>query len=149
MDHQHFTTSFLVDQSPEEAFHAINQVHKWWTENIEGSFEKTDDEFAVRFADVHYSKQKLVEVIPVRKVVWLVTDSALSFLKEKNEWTGTKISFEISQKDDQTEVRFTHWGLRPEIECFHACSNAWSDYINHSLRNLIITGKGQPSAREL
>lgn len=39
MNNQNFTVSFLVDQTPEETFNAVNNVHQWWTENIEGSFQ--------------------------------------------------------------------------------------------------------------
>lgn len=148
MKDQDYTESFTVNATPRQAFKAINNVTKWWTENSEGSSQKLNDEFIVRFGDVHMSKQKLVEVIQDRKVVWLVTDSKLNFLEDKYEWTNTKISFEIAEKDDQTQITFRHLGLVPDVECYGACSNAWSRYIKHSLRSLITTGKGQPTEKE-
>src|SRR5436190_12775575 len=148
MKEQDYHTSITVDATADEAFNCINSVTKWWTENLEGSSQRLNDEFTVRFGDVHYSKQKLVEVVPDKKVVWLVTDSKLNFIKDKQEWTDTKISFEISQKDNKTQIRFTHLGLVPMIECFGACSNAWGDYINNSLRKLVNTGKGEPTLKE-
>ena len=80
-------------------------------------------------------------MIPGEKIVWLVTDSSLNFVKDKTEWTGTKISFDIGKKDGKTEVRFTHLGLIPKNECYNACSNGWTGYITDSLRNLITTDK--------
>jgi len=148
MKEQDYTVSIMVNTTPHEAFKSINSVTKWWTENFEGSSQKLNDEFSVRFGDVHFSKQKLIEVIPDKKVVWLVTDSKLNFIKDKQEWTGTKISFEISERNGKTQIQFTHQGLVPMIECFDACSNAWGDYINNSLRNLVNTGKGQPTPKE-
>jgi len=148
MKKQDYDISLTVDATAHEAFEGINNVTKWWTENLEGSSQKLNDEFTVRFGDVHYSKQKLIEVVPDKKVVWLVTDSQLNFLKDKQEWTNTKISFEISTQNDKTKVHFTHIGLVPGIECFDACSNAWSQYIQQSLWRLITTGKGQPDKKE-
>ena len=143
-----FTTTLLVDQTPEKAFNAINNVRGWWTENSEGSTQELNDEFTVRFGET-FITMRIAEMIPERKVVWLVTDCYKHWLKNnKTEWTGTKIIFEISRKDKETEVRFTHQGLVPQYECFDICSNAWSQYIQQSLRSLITTGQGEPNSKE-
>ena len=105
-------------------------------------------EWTYRYRDLHYSKQNIVELAPGKRVVWQVLDSYLSFVKDKEEWNGTTITFDIADKDGKTEVKFTHVGLAPEDECFDACSNAWGSYIKGSLRDLIATGKGQPNAVE-
>jgi hypothetical protein len=149
MNTQDYTTSIIVDATPEQAFNGINNVAGWWTENTEGSSQKTGDEFTVRFGDVHVSTQKLVDSIPGKKVQWLVTYSRLNFIEDKAEWTGTRISFDISQVDQKTEIRFTHVGLVPDIECYDACSNAWAPYIEQSLFKLISTGVGQPTKKDL
>src|SRR6185295_17365944 len=115
----------------------------------EGISKKLGDEFTVYFGDVHVSTQKLTEVIPAKKVVWLVTDSRLNFVKDKKEWNGTKIVFDITEKNGKTTVTFTHYGLVPQIECYGGCSNAWGEYIQQSLASLINTGKGQPTLKEV
>lgn len=140
-----FTTTISVDQTPQEAFAAINNVRGWWSGEIEGSATKLGDEFTYRYKDVHLSKQKVTEFIPGRKVVWHVLESELSFVEDKTEWTGTDIVFEISRKDGKTDVRFTHAGLVPQFECFGSCSNAWGSLVNANLRKLIATGKDQPN----
>ncbi len=43
-----FNTSFVVDQSPEEVFEAINNVRGWWGEDVEGSHASVGDEFTYR-----------------------------------------------------------------------------------------------------
>ncbi len=146
---QDYQTMITVIASPFEAFESINNVKKWWTENLEGNTHNLNDEFTVQFGDVHYSKQKIEEIIPGKKVVWLVTESKLSFVANKQEWTNTKVIFEIEDKGGQTQIQFMHIGLVPATECFDACSNAWSQYIHQSLLSLVNTGQGQPTRKDV
>jgi len=147
MKSKDLTITLLVDQSAEEVFNAVNDVRGWWSETLEGKSAKQGDEFDYRYKDIHYSKQRLIEVIPAKKVVWLVLDSYLSFLKDKKEWNNTTISFEISNQNDKTQLLFTHHGLTPEVECYDACRKGWTYYIEQSLLKLITTGKGQPNVK--
>jgi Activator of Hsp90 ATPase homolog 1-like protein len=146
MKSQNYTTTIAVDQTPGEAFAAINDVRGWWSGNpgVEGSTDKLGDEFTYRYEPHHYSKQRIIELIPDKKVVWRVVDASINFVEDKTEWNGTIITFEIAKKGQKTEVRFTHEGLNPEIECFDSCSDAWSSYIKGSLRNLITAAEASP-----
>lgn len=148
MDNQDFTTSILVDQSPKEAFDAITNVRGWWSEEIEGGTAKLGDVFKYHYKDVHICKMKLIEVVPNKKVVWDVLENDFNFTTDKSEWVGTKVIFEINEKDNKTEVCLTHQGLVPDYECYDICFNAWTNYIQNSLYNLITTGKGQPNLKE-
>jgi hypothetical protein len=132
-----------VDQTPEQAFHAINNVRGWWTGKIEGPTDVLGGEFSYRYEDFHFSKQKVVELVPGKKVVWLIVDSHLGFVEDKHEWNGTKVTFDISRKGDKTEVRFTHAGLVPAHQCFNDCSRAWGSYVRGTLRKLIEAQQGQ------
>lgn len=148
MDPKNFTTTIAVDQSPEEVFNAITNVRGWWSEELEGHSEKLNDEFTYHYKDVHRCKMKLIEVEPGKKIIWLVLDNYFSFTNDKSEWTGTKIIFDITEQDGKTKLRFTHQGLVPEYECYTACVNGWSQYIQKSLLSLITTGKGQPNSSQ-
>ncbi|MCB0163987.1 MAG: SRPBCC domain-containing protein [Anaerolineae bacterium] len=143
MSDQNYTTAFLVDQTPEETFAAINNVRDWWSGEIEGDTDRLGGEFTYQSGDLHRSTQKITEWIPGEKIVWHVLDSQINFVQDKTEWTGTDIVFEMTKQDDQTELRFTHIGLAPVLACYGDCSDAWGFYINDSLRRLITTGIGQ------
>jgi len=148
MNSKDYTTTFAVDQSPEDVFDAINNVRGWWSGEIVGRTDKLGSEFTYRYQDLHRSSQKITELVPGKKVVWHVLDAQINFVKDKAEWKGTEIVFEISRKGDKSELRFTHVGLAPGIECYGKCAGAWGFYINDSLHSLITTGKGHPNEEE-
>jgi len=144
MSEKNFTTTFTVDQSPAEVYKAINNVRGWWSGTIKGETDKLGAEFDYRYKTFHYSKQKIAELVPGKRVVWHVTDADLKSFTNKTEWIGTDIIFDIARKGDKTEVHFTHVGLVPAFQCYGDCSGAWGELVNTNLRNLIVTGKNQP-----
>jgi hypothetical protein len=140
-----YSTSVMVEQTPAQVFAAVTNVRGWWSEEIEGGTSALNDEFTFRFKDLHVSTQRLTEVVVDERVVWRVLKARLSFAKDQREWEGTEVTFEITKRGRQTELKFTHVGLVPALECFNGCSSAWAFYVNESLKGLITAGKGQPN----
>ncbi|MDE3206598.1 MAG: SRPBCC domain-containing protein [Acidobacteriota bacterium] len=139
-----FATTIVVAEQPEKVFAAIRDVRSWWSGVIEGGTSEVDDEFTYAVPDIHWCKIRVTDVDAPRRISWLVLDSYLTFTETKNEWNGTTITFDVSERDGLSEVRFTHEGLVPDFECYEACSEAWDGYIAGSLRQLIRTGTGEP-----
>ena|ERR1700733_7691245 len=142
MKSQSYSTSIEVAADPAYVFNCINDVPKWFKDKgFEGRSTKLNDEFIFCYGegdDAHYSKQKLVEFIPGKRVVWLVTDSKINWIENnKEEWTNTKMVFEISTKGDKTVVHFIHEGLVPELKCYSDCEQGWNMIIKEWLFNFI------------
>lgn len=140
-----FTTTVAVARRPEEAFEAVRNVRGWWSGRIEGATSDAGDEFTYEVPDVHWCRFRVTEVDRPRRISWLVLDSWLTFTEVKDEWTGTTVTFDVFEQDGSTRVRFTHEGLTPDFECYELCSHAWTGYVTESLRELIMTGVGQPN----
>ena len=84
---------------------------------------------------------KVLDLHPARRVLWQVVDGP-------DEWIGTKISFELDQRDDWTIVLFKHEGWREPIEFMHHCSTKWGVFLL-SLKSLLETGQGAPWPNEI
>ena len=143
-----YTAAISVKHSPDEVFDAVNNVRGWWSEEIEGKTDALGAVFKFHYKDLHRTTHQITEFVPGKKVVWHITESRINFVKDKAEWKGTDVVFEIARKGDKTELRFTHVGLVPAVECYGQCAGAWSFYINESLRDLITKGQGQPNPKE-
>lgn len=141
MQNKSYTAIIEVTKSAEDVFNCIKDVSKWWSKDFEGNSAKLNDEFVINHPGAHYSKQKLVEVIPNKKIVWLVTESTLNWLQDKQEWTNTRMIFDLTTNGDKTLLHFTHEGLVPEKECYARCVQGWDMVIKDWLFNYITTGK--------
>jgi Activator of Hsp90 ATPase homolog 1-like protein len=143
-----FSKTIEVPQSSAVVFARIKDVSKWWGgPDLAGRVAEVGDEFTVIHGDAHYSKQKVTEVVPNRRIVWLVTESRLNWLqKDKSEWTGTKMIFELSAGKDSTKLIFTHEGLTPSKESYTRCAEGWAMVITEWLFD---TEHGQRSHKKM
>jgi hypothetical protein len=132
-----------VNATADEAFQKIARVSEWWAKNFKGKALSTGDTFTVQFGQTKVDF-KITEVIAGKKVVWLVSDCYLHWLSDKKEWNDTKVVWEISSNGGRTEIKMTHVGLVPGVECYADCKIGWDGHVKGSLVNFINEGKGQP-----
>lgn len=136
-----YTYKFTTPKSREEIFELLLDVRQWWSgfygETFEGKSQQLNDEFTFSAGNgMHFSKQRLVEITPNKKIVWLVTQSNLSFLSDPHEWENSKIMFALETVSNKTTITFTHQGLEPHVECYGACTNAWGQYLGNLKKTL-------------
>lgn len=143
-----FTTTILVNKTAAEAFDATINFRAWWSEDIEGATDKLGETFFYHHKELHLCKIKLKEMIAGKKLVYLVVANEFSFIEDKTEWVDTKLVFDFSSENGQTKVKFTHEGLVPQDQCYNVCHDAWTGFIQKSLKNLINTGKGEPNPKD-
>lgn len=132
-----------VARSPHEVFRCLTvDVAKWWGgADLTGGSTKLNDEFIIDHPGSHYSKQLVVEFIPGKRLVWLVTESSLPWLDDPAEWTNTKIIFELTGSGGNTVLRFRHEGLTPEKQCYTRISEGWGTVITDWLFDFISSGR--------
>lgn len=143
MKQENFNCVMNVEAPAGKVFNDINHVSEWWMKNTTGDSESLNGRFTVDFKGP-FVDFKITDLIPDTKVEWLVTDCDLPWLKDAKEWKDTKVIFELSEKDNSTQINFTHVGLVPGIECYDSCVKGWTQYVIGSLQKLITEGKGLP-----
>jgi len=121
------------------ALTAIEGLSAWWTTTTQGE-SKVGGVLQFRFGAGGFD-MKVLELDPARRVLWQVVNGP-------EEWIGTKISFELNQRDDWTIVLFKHQGWKEPVEFMHHCSTKWAVFLL-SLKSLLETGKGAAWPNEI
>lgn len=148
MQQKDFTTAITVHAPPEKALAAIQDFRGWWSEEIQGPTDQLNATFFYHYKDVHLCHLQLVEQVPGKRVVYRVTDNRFNFTSDTSEWVGTRLVFDLEPQAGGTRIRFTHEGLVPSYECYAVCQDAWTSYIQGSLKSYIETGTGKPNGKE-
>ena len=111
----HYSVAIEVAKPAAVIFnHLTHDVSKFWPEEFSGQSSQPDDVFEFRSGNDHYSKNKVIELVPGKKITWLVTDSIRK--KDNYSWTGTRMIFELVPVRDNTRIEFTYDGPVPANE---------------------------------
>lgn len=145
---KNYTTTITVNKDISSAFNGIKNFRAWWSEEIVGNTDKVGETFFYHYKDVHLCKIKLIEMVADKKLVYQVIDNEFNFTKDKTEWINTQLIFDLSTQAGKTQIVFTHEGLVPKYECYNVCNDAWTSYIQGSLKDFIEIGKGKPNGKE-
>jgi hypothetical protein len=101
-----YSVAIELSKSPAEVFDHLIDLSKWWPEGFEGDSLQINSEFIFKTGASHYSKNKVVEFVPTRKIIWLTTESLRK--TDNFDWTGTKMIFELTPKNDGTLLTSTY-----------------------------------------
>ncbi|MGZ3839569.1 MAG: SRPBCC family protein [Flavisolibacter sp.] len=138
----HFNSSISTSLSAIETTKKIGNVPEWWGITFSGSSEKENDKFIVKMGGDSFFDFTVTELIPGKRVVWLVTDCNMPWYSDKKEWANTKLIFDLTENNGVTDLNFIHEGLTPEVECYKDCAPGWTHWIQTSLYSYLTTGKG-------
>jgi hypothetical protein len=122
-----------------KALTTVEGLSAWWTNNTQGE-GRIGGVLQFRFGAGGFD-MKVLELHPATRVLWQVIDGP-------EEWIGTRISFDIEQKDDWTIILFKHEGWKEPVEFMYHCSTKWGVFLL-SLKSLLETGKGAPHPNDI
>jgi hypothetical protein len=142
METNDFNTNISAKISADEAIKKISNVPEWWGVTFTGSAEKQNDQFIIKMGVDSFFNFTVSELIPGKRVVWLITDCNMPWYSDKKEWANTRLIFDVAGNNGVTELRFKHEGLTPEVECYKDCAPGWTHWINTSLSSYFTAGRG-------
>lgn len=142
MGNNDFNCSISARITAGEAIRKINNVPEWWGITFTGSSEKQNDKFTVKMGGDSFFDFTVTELIPDKRVVWLVNDCYMPWYSDKKEWANTRLIFDLNENNGDTDLTFRHEGLTPDVECYKDCEPGWTHWIKTSLFSYLTTGKG-------
>ena len=110
-----------IDASPEKVYEAITTqagLRGWWTEDsVATPCVRSVAEFGF-YNRRFLFRMRIEELTPGKKVVW-------TCLEGHDEWKGTRLIWQISQKDGATVLRFVHGDWPSTSSHFVYCNSVW------------------------
>ena len=140
-----------VSNTPAAAYQALTTgFDKWWTTRC-NQIAVVGDKVTFRFGPTYWT-MRVNDLVPDQYIelecveAHHVHEGLPSSIQ--NEWQGTKLKWQIYQKEDKTRIMLVHEGLVPSLNCYEICEQGWDYFFMNSLKAYLDTGKGTPFETE-
>ena len=121
-----------------EAFCTPEGLDSWWTLKSAGE-PVLDCLYTFYFGPEYDWRAKVTQVVEGRNLTWYM-------VKTMDDWQGTTVGFELSEKGYATHVHFFHLGWREANEHFGVTTYCWGQLLN-GLKKYVEEGIIIPHAR--
>jgi uncharacterized protein YndB with AHSA1/START domain len=139
-----FTAVLTLPARPDTVsslFTSAAGVSRWWGPT-EGD-AAVGGTLVTSFGDHGANTMRVLEAGPTRVVWESAAPDGTTPTGHTAEWLGTTMEFDIVPVGNNTELRFRHAGLTPQLECWDDCVAAWTQFMA-SIEAFAETGTGTP-----
>ncbi len=117
-----------------DALATLDGLNAWWTNQTTGDPAK-DGTLTFTFGE-HGGFEMRVIKNDQASVHW-------ECINGPDEWVGTRIEFDIDDRETHNQLMFRHVGWASETGFFHHCSMKWATFLL-SMRDHLEGGTGRP-----
>lgn len=143
---QNYEEIINVPAPQRDCFQAVaTQMDKWWTHTTDGGLEKVGDKVTAKFPpDYGFWTFEAIVFERLNRIEMICVDAHHKVDGQPEEidqeWLGTKIIWNFRSVGDTTEIKMTHEGLTPKLNCWGICLDGWKHFFKRSLK-AYLSGK--------
>jgi uncharacterized protein YndB with AHSA1/START domain len=126
--------NFVVKGTPEKVFETFTTpqgLDSWWTLQSSGVPE-IGNLYTFYFGPEYDWRAEVIHKISDSDLTW-------KMVKTMDDWRDTKVGFELTEKDGNTQVHFFHLGWAHPNEHFGITTFCWGQLLN-GLKNYVEKG---------
>ena len=134
---------FLIHAPRSVVFQALsspNGLDAWWTQRASGE-PVVGSTYQLGFGADHHWQAIVRRCVPD-------AEFELEFTSAGADWMGTRVAFELEQKDATTHVRFDHTGWPTANDHYHSSNYCWAMYLR-LLKRYVEHGEVAPYEERL
>jgi uncharacterized protein YndB with AHSA1/START domain len=129
---------FLIKASQQKVFQAVSapeNLDVWWTKRSSGK-PAEGGEYELWFGSGYDWRAEVSRCVPD-------VEFELKMTRADKDWEGTRVGFELQEKEGVTEVRFHHLGWPDQNEHYRISCYCWAMYLR-LLKRYIEHGEAIP-----